>query len=54
LKNEGEFMSNLKKLQDEYANISEFKNVRLGQENHLYTKLKDKESTKNSKAIEIT
>jgi superfamily II DNA or RNA helicase/HKD family nuclease len=58
-------MSSLKKLQDEkleikekeavftteYINISEFRNVSTGQDNHLYTKLK--ESIKNAKAIDI-
>jgi len=58
-------MSSLKKLKDEkldikekeavfdneYANVREFRNVSTGNENHLYTKLK--ESIKNAKAIDI-
>ena len=35
----------------EYINISEFRNVSTGHDNHLYTKLK--ESIKNAKAIDI-
>jgi HKD family nuclease len=38
-------------LTTEYINVSEFRNVSTGQDNHLYTKLK--ESIKNAKAIDI-